>query len=225
MQRARRLSCAHSLAGRGRASGARPSGLEEEPVRSIAEKTTPKSIGQGMTFAENLVGEREISLGISMLSESVAERLRRQELLCSGVQIAIRNPQFQTISRQRALAEPTCLYREIYAMAMQLAHKNWTMTKPVRAITVTALGLGRRGEMPLQGSLFGPNPAHSRAETAGRGDLCPAQKVRQRQREPRGHDAGRIRPPHRARGKGGLCALSRDRGIGKVWMFLKSCAS
>ena len=140
------------------------SGLEEEPVRSIAEKTAPKSIGQGMTFAENLVGEREISLGICMLSESVAERLRRQELLCSGVQIAIRNPQFQTISRQRALAEPTCLYREIYAMAMQLAHKNWTMTKPVRAITVTALGLGRRGEMPLQGSLFGPNPAHSRAE-------------------------------------------------------------
>ena len=139
-------------------------GLDDDPVHSIAEESIAKSVGQGVTFPRNLVGAHEISLGISMLAEKVAERLRNRELVCTGVQISIRDPQFKNISRQKALREPSCLYAEIYALAWELARANWNMNQPVRAISVTALGIGRKGEVPVQGSLFADEKEHTRAE-------------------------------------------------------------
>lgn len=139
-------------------------GLDDDPVHSIAEESIAKSVGQGVTFPRNLMGAHEISLGISMLAEKVAERLRNRELVCTGVQISIRDPQFKNISRQKALREPSCLYAEIYALAWELAQANWNMNQPVRAISVTALGIGRKGEIPVQGSLFADEKEHTRAE-------------------------------------------------------------
>ena len=38
------------------------------------------------------------------------------------------------------------------------------MNQPVRALSVTALGIGRKGEIPVQGTLFADKEEHSRAE-------------------------------------------------------------
>ena len=139
-------------------------GLDSDPVRSVQEDPVAKSVGQGVTFPRNLVGEGEISLGISMLAEKVAARLRNKELVCTGVQISIRDPQFKNLSRQKMLDTPTCLYAEINALAWELAKGNWDMQKPVRALSVTAIGIGKKEEIAVQGSLFGESKSHEKAE-------------------------------------------------------------
>ena len=53
-------------------------GLDSEPVKSIYEKEKVKSVGNGMTFRQDLVGEEDVRSGIYALSDSVAARLRRK---------------------------------------------------------------------------------------------------------------------------------------------------
>ena len=117
------------------------SGLDASPVAPAAQYTPPKSVGNGLTFSHNLQGRDEIRAGIIQLSDQVAARLRRHSMKCQGVSLAIRDPAFRDLSRQKRLDTPSCLAREIAGAAMELAESCWNMDSPVRALTVTAIYL------------------------------------------------------------------------------------
>ena len=103
-----------SLLGRhGRQLHAYANGLDRSPVSSACQENAPKSIGNGLTFPRSLSGREEICSGIAMLSDRVAVRLRRAGMKAAGVSLAIRDPDFRDISRQRRLEPPTCLAREL----------------------------------------------------------------------------------------------------------------
>ncbi len=129
-------------------------GLDRTPVAPADRVEPPKSIGNGLTFARNLRGAEEIRSGIVMLADQVAARLRRHEMKCGGVSLAIRDPGFRDISRQRRLSVPTCLGQEIGQAAWELARSCWSMDAPVRALTVTALYLLPQEEAGAQMDLF-----------------------------------------------------------------------
>ena len=116
-------------------------GLDNSPVKSSEDIGMPKSIGNSITFPQDLRGRQEICAGLLMLSDQVGSRLRRNGLYCSTVQIQIRDPYFRTISRQQKLSAPTNVTREIYDTAVALAEKSWTMTAPVRLLSVTGTNL------------------------------------------------------------------------------------
>ncbi|MFR2561678.1 MAG: hypothetical protein ACLS8R_02390 [Anaeromassilibacillus sp.] len=82
-------------------------GLDKSPVKSIYEPKEVKSVGNGLTFKRNLVGWDDIRLGVTVLADTVAARMRRSGVKCYTVQLNIRNPSFKTISRQRPLSVPT----------------------------------------------------------------------------------------------------------------------
>ena len=130
-------------------------GLDRAPVAPAGQTEPPKSIGNGLTFPRNLQGAEEIRAGIVMLADQVAARLRRHGMKCGGVALTIRDPGFRDIGRQRRLTAPTCLGREIAEHAWQLAQSCWSMTAPVRALTVTALYLLPAEEAGAQLDLFG----------------------------------------------------------------------
>ena len=117
------------------------SGLDTSPVAPAAQYTPPKSVGNGLTFSHNLKGREEIRAGIIQLADQVAARLRRHSMKCQGVSLAIRDPAFRDLSRQKRLDTPSCLAREIAGAAMELAESCWNMEHPVRALTVTAIYL------------------------------------------------------------------------------------
>jgi len=94
-----------------------------------------------MTFVRDLVGEEEIRAGIYALSDSVAARLRKHQLKCTGVQLTIRDADFKTITRQKQCEHATFVMREIAEEAMYLARTCWEFQKPVRMLTVTGIGL------------------------------------------------------------------------------------
>ncbi len=116
-------------------------GLEHSPVRPAGLYTPPKSVGNGLTFPHNLVGEEQVRSGVVLLADSVAERLRRHGLKCTCVQVSLRSPEFHDISRQQRLTYPCFVAGQLVEAAMDLIRANWNLSAPIRAITVTAMNL------------------------------------------------------------------------------------
>lgn len=130
-------------------------GLDTSPVKSIYEPREVKSVGNGLTFKRNLVGWDDIRLGIAVLADTVAARMRRSGVKCYTVQLNIRNPSFHTISRQRPLPVPTFLAKELADAAMKILQDSWNPKAPIRMLTLTGTNLVPADEAPgEQLSLF-----------------------------------------------------------------------
>lgn len=129
-------------------------GLSQEPVRSRYDAEPVKSMGNGTTFPKNLTTRAEVQTGVAMLADSVAMRLRRCGLYASGIQVTIRDPEFRDRSRQRQLAAPTHLIRDLTDNAMALVGELWKPPSPIRALTVTAIHLVQDDQAYEQVDLF-----------------------------------------------------------------------
>ena len=104
--------------------GAYARGEENSPVRTADERPEIKSVGNGLTFKRNLVGEADVRAGLYALADEVATRLRAHGLYAAAVQV-----------------------QEIGGAALELVKANWSLDAPIRMLTVTALNLtdGREG--------------------------------------------------------------------------------
>lgn len=138
-------------------------GEDEDPVKSVYEKEEVKSVGNGMTFRRDLVGEEDIRQGIHILADSVAARMRKKGLKCETVHIQIKSPDFKTVSKQKKLVVPTALEKEISKAAYQLLLSVWDLKKPIRALTVTGASLVPANE-GAQLSLFETESASQKRE-------------------------------------------------------------
>ena len=138
-------------------------GLDRSPVRPQAEREPVKSVGNGTTFPHDLTRWEEVRAGLAALSDSVAMRLRRQGLYCSGVQVTIKDSSFCSISRQKRLESPTRLMKDIQRAAMELTRSAWRAPTPIRMLTVTALHITESAESFLQLDLLGAGRAVSDA--------------------------------------------------------------
>ena len=138
-------------------------GLDRSPVRPQAEREPVKSVGNGTTFPHDLTRWEEVRAGLAALSDSVAMRLRRQGLYCSGVQVTIKDSRFCSISRQKRLESPTRLMKDIQRAAMELTRSAWRAPTPIRMLTVTALHITESAESFEQLDLLGAGRAVSDA--------------------------------------------------------------
>ena len=129
-------------------------GLDDAPVLRAGEGEPIKSVGNGLTFKRNLVGDKDIRTGVGALADEVATRLRRQHLYAGGLQVLIKNTDLQSITRQKPLPYATNLASDLTRAAMELIRENWDLSRPIRMLTVTAQHLT---DMPFatQTSLFG----------------------------------------------------------------------
>ncbi|MCI5662000.1 MAG: DNA polymerase IV, partial [Clostridia bacterium] len=135
-------------------------GLDDSPVRLYDDRPESKSVSHGTTFRRDLTAESEIRSGITMLSDEVARRLRKENLKGTGIQISLKTPDLKAISRQTTLCHATFSQKEIAEGAMRLVKANWQPGTPIRAITVGVTRLAPANEIAEQISLF---------------DLCEAQ--------------------------------------------------
>jgi len=141
-------------------------GAERAPVIPARDMPAPKSVGNGLTFPRNLVGWEELRSGVAVLADEVAVRLRQLDMKCATVNIAVRDPNFKDISRQKGLEVPTYLAREITQAAMELLQQSWNAHAPVRALTVTAQNLMPAAQAVEQLDLLDPGalPRRDRVE-------------------------------------------------------------
>jgi len=131
-------------------------GLDSSPVRPAGEEREVKSIGNGSTFRRDLVGEADVRVGIAVLADEVAARMRRKGFCCRTVQLSIKDTTLHTITRRKTLERPTSLARELTEACLAIWRSEWNARRPVRMLTVTAMNLlPAESEYEEQISFFG----------------------------------------------------------------------
>lgn len=160
-------------------------GIDNEPVHLFGEEREIKSVSRGQTFKRDLIDEREIRTGISVLADEVARALRRNGLKGEVVSVQIRRPDMSLISRQTTLGHYTFLQIEIQEVAFDLICQHWHMGDPIRALTVGVTKLVPADQIVEQVSLFDDN-----AERGGTGKTGDAGRRTARQAWRGQHYAG-----------------------------------
>ena len=140
-------------------------GNDHEPVGSYFERKRPKSIGNGMTFRRNIVGEAEIRAGAAALCDEVVARLREEDQKCTVVQVQVKTPDLHTVGRQKTLKRATWLRRDILDTAMDLIKQASGYGNMIRALTVTVSGLVGSAEAEEQIDLFCAPAAEDKRES------------------------------------------------------------
>lgn len=115
-------------------------GCDYSPVHTVEDISPNISIGNSRTTARDLVTDDDVRIMLTVLCESVAERLRDQRANCTTIQISIRDKDLYVYERQAKLDFPTCVCSEILQKAFELYKKHHT-GKPIRSIGVRACNL------------------------------------------------------------------------------------
>jgi len=116
-------------------------GLDASPVRDIENYTDIKSIGNSITAPRDLTTINDIKIILYKMTESVTERLRESNLICSTVQLWARDNELASYERQTKLTVPCAETKEIFSKALELYIKNHKSGKPVRSLGVRACNL------------------------------------------------------------------------------------
>ncbi|MGF9698351.1 DNA polymerase IV [Paenibacillus sp. MABNR03] len=119
-----------------------------------AEREANKSIGHTTTLPADISEMEDVHRVLLNISDQVARRLRKHEMLSQGIQITIRTPDMKTITRSRMMEVPTEDATIIYREACALFAKHWSGGKPVRMLGVTLQNLIPREESVVQLDLF-----------------------------------------------------------------------
>ncbi|MGN0688140.1 MAG: DNA polymerase IV [Oscillospiraceae bacterium] len=116
-------------------------GLDNSPVRHMAESEPIKSVGHGTTCLTDLLTEEEVWQVIYGLSQNISKRLRGYKLRACGIQIAIKDDLLRVKQRQMPLYAPTQCFSEIADAAFRLFCTTYRWERSVRALTVRAIDL------------------------------------------------------------------------------------
>jgi DNA polymerase-4 len=107
-----------------------------------------KSVSQEHTYDVDQSDWEVLEQTLLALSEGVASRLRATSVVCSTISVKIRNSAFETISRQRTLADPTDLGDVIWRVAVELTRRE-VHGQRIRLLGVAASGLADQRQMAL----------------------------------------------------------------------------
>lgn len=116
-------------------------GEDDSEVTSVNDEHELKSVGNGITFRHDLVGEDEIKQGIHILSESVAVRMKKYGVKCQTLRVQIKDAKFKTVSKQKVLDSATNLEKVIREESFVLISELWDFKNPIRSITITGTKL------------------------------------------------------------------------------------
>lgn len=129
-------------------------GLENSPVSDCDFSSPVKSIGHGVTTPADLKTRDEAWHLIFALSETIGKKLRSNRLATNGIQISIRDSEFQNHNFQCVLPSPTQSSLAISRQVYSLFSKKYAWKHNIRSITVRAINLVPYGT-PYQLDLWG----------------------------------------------------------------------
>ncbi len=126
--------------------------------REVVATSPDKTISHEVTFDEDLHDQNEVLAELLALTEAVARRLRKRQLIARTVVIKVRDPAFNTATRSRSMRAGSCSTMTLYRMVRAL----WaTWREANRGTRVRLLGVGvsglehRYGDVPTSGMAAG----------------------------------------------------------------------
>jgi len=108
--------------------------------RQVIPEHAPKSVGNEITFEQDLYKPDDIRTCLLALTQKVGRRLRKSGYSGRTVTVKIRFASFKTITRSRTLGEPTCLDETIYETVGTIMDST-KLPEGVRLLGVTMSGL------------------------------------------------------------------------------------
>ncbi|HJA35706.1 MAG TPA: DNA polymerase IV [Firmicutes bacterium] len=115
-------------------------GYDGAPVQAMGEGRAIRSIGNSATVPRDLHTDREAAIVLRILAESVGQRLRQQGLLCTTVQLSLRDADLLSYSHRSKLPGPTCHTGELWNVALAL-YREAKRDRPLRSLGLRACGL------------------------------------------------------------------------------------
>lgn len=112
--------------------------------RPVVPEQEPKSLGNEITFADDLTAPAEIETCLLALSQKVGRRLRQSGYSGRTVTVKIRFASFRTITRSHTLSEATALDETIYVTARAIM-KGVELAEGVRLLGITLSNLQIQG--------------------------------------------------------------------------------
>lgn len=133
-----------------RRASERAAGFDDRPVVPLREE---KSLSAEQTFANDLTSRPEMHRELLRLCERTCGRLRRAGLAAGTVQLKIRQNDFSTFMRQRALKPPGNSTDGVFGVARKLLDQ-WLEDHPHAAVRLLGVG-GSELSSTVQADLFG----------------------------------------------------------------------
>ena len=128
----------------GRILWKRVNGIDDEIVDANMYITSPKSIGNGKTFRNDLTKINDIRSAFQNLTYEISNKLKKHRLEAKNIQIVIRDNKFNDKQLQCELPTITSSSLIITNTAMDL-FKKYKWNKPIRALTIRAINLIEEG--------------------------------------------------------------------------------
>ena len=116
-------------------------GLDRSPVLAAGEQEAIKSVGNSVTTPRDIVNDRDAHMVLTVLSDSVAERLRANGFQGRVVSLWVRDSALASFSCQRRLGRATALASEICECAAALFRAHYRWERPARSLGVSVSGL------------------------------------------------------------------------------------
>ena len=120
-----------------------------EDERSVIPRHDRKSVGRETTFLSDVADRGVVEATLLNLVEDVARRLRRKKLSGHTVTVKVRKSDFETHTRQGALAAGADTTEEIWPLARELFLRADGDRKDVRLIGVAVSGFGEDAQLSL----------------------------------------------------------------------------
>ena len=116
-------------------------GMDTSPVSHIDSKPVMKSVSRGITCVESLLSVYEAQRVIAELCISVSKGLRREHLLATGVQVAIKEDNLTVKQYSAPLEFPTFSAKELFDGAVSLFFEKHKWKRNIRSISVRTYNL------------------------------------------------------------------------------------
>ena len=128
-------------------------GIDDRPVEP---SRADKSISTEETFDTDLADRKDMQRELLRLCERTSSRLRAKDLVAGTVQVKVRQSDFKTFTRQRALSPPGNGAETFFAAAIKLLDA-WRDEFPAARVRLLGVG-GSRLAKDAQLDLFSPVP-------------------------------------------------------------------
>lgn len=117
-------------------------GLDCSPVSHVDDEQAIKSVGNSTTTPRDLRNDDDVKTVLTVLSESVARRMREQGVKGKTVSISVRDNKLQSFTRQAQMKTYTDVSSEIISASMQLFRNNYNWLNPIRSLGVSVSDFG-----------------------------------------------------------------------------------
>lgn len=108
-------------------------GVDENEVDP--SKTEPKGISNEITLSEDLTSKKDLYKKLSILSEMVAKRIRKENKYAKVVCVILKDNHFRRYSHQKKLKNPINNYEDIYKHSKQILDEFY-QNEPIRLIGI-----------------------------------------------------------------------------------------